>query len=281
MQNATRTVYGAYIQTCLLLGVPPVYPEHSTLNEKFGIQSGVLPTSEQFPRLRYYTIGNKGHQLVVGAQGIPKPEPVQHRATDAALFGHLPFVLRPVANDLTAGERARYALRREETHEGVRYAAYYLRRMDMTNVVPAMEYKVVSGGTEQTSPFVPNSSNLNPTAPQVNNTGVNVTSGDYVSASGRLGLIINEAEAAELLNVAKVIYDDEGYAIISEIGLCTGVDKVVQVTSSAGGTFNFNEAIGVQIATHVSGMYPMVFSNTGVTIALNVGATEPLLALNP
>lgn len=281
MQNATRTVYGAYIQSCLLLGIPPTYPEHSTLNEKLGIQSGVLPTADQFPRLRYYTVGNRGHQLVVGANGIPKPEPVQHRATDAALYGHMPLVLRPVSNDLTAGERAKYALRREETHEGVRYAAYYLRRLDMTNVVPSMEYKVVSGGTEQTSPFVPNSSNLNPTPPQVNNTGVNLTSGDYVSASARLSLSISEAEASELLNVAKVIYDDEGYAIISEIGLCTGVDKVVQVTSSAGGTFNFNEAIGVQIASHVDGLYPMVFASTGVQIALNVGAAEPLLSLNP
>lgn len=280
MNSVTRTIYGAYLQTCLLTGVAPTFPEHTTLNEKFDIQRGVLPAQNEFPRMAYYTIGNRGHQSVTGAAGIDKPEPVQHRATDAALYGHIPFVLRPVANDLTQAERAKYALRREEIHNGLRYAAYYLRRIPMNTVVPVMEYKVVDGSTTTITPFVPNSSNLNPTRPVVNNTGVNVTSGEYVIARASMSLQINEAEASELLNVAKVMYDDEGYAIISEIGLCTGVDKIVQVSTVGGGTFNFLEAIGVQIVSHVSSIIPMASSRAGTDIELSVGANEPLLALS-
>ncbi len=280
MESVTRTVYSSYIQTCLLLGIPPVYPANSTLNEKFGIQSGTLPTANDRPTLGYYGIGNRGHQIVVGAEGIPKPEPVQHRATDAALYGHIPFVLRPVMDDLTSVERARYALRREEVHNGETYVAYYLRRLDKSNVTPIMNYKVIADNQESTAPFVPNSSNLNPTPPNIASTGVNVIGGEYVSASALLSLSLTESDATELINVAKVLYDDEYASIISEICFCTGVDKIVQVTGSQGGTFNFNEAIGVQIASHIPAMIPMKFSNTGTSITLSVGATEPLFLLN-
>lgn len=279
MESVTRTVYSSYIQTCMLLDIPPVYPQNTTLNEKFGIQSGTLPTQQERPKLGYYCIGNRGHQLVVGTEGIPKPEPVQHRATDAALYGHIPFVLREITDDLTSVERARYALRREEQHNGETYIAYYLRRLDLTNVTPMMNYKVVVDGVETTTPFVPNSSNLNPTPPQIGNTGVNVTSGEYVSASAILALSLTETDANELINVARILYNDEFYSIISEIGLCTGVDKIVQVQGSQGGSFNFNEAIGVQIASHIPAMIPMKFSNTGTDVTLAVGATEPLFAL--
>lgn len=279
MESATRTVYSSYIQTCLLLGLPPIYPANTTLNEKFGILHDVLPASTDRPRLGYYGIGNRGHQLVVGTEGIPKPEPVQHRGTDAALYNQLPFVLRPIANDLTSVERARYALRREEIHNGEIYAAYYLRRLDLTNVTPIMESKVINEGQQVTTPFIANSSNLSPTPPNITSTGVNVTSGEYVSASAKLALSLSQDEISELYNVAKVLYNDENYAIISEICLCTGVDKVIQVTGSQGGTFNFNEAIGVQIATHIPSMLVLKSSNEGVSITLSVGATEPLFAL--
>lgn len=250
------------------------------MNQKFGIQNGTVPVSTERPKLGYYCIGNRGHQLVVGGEGIPKPEPVQHSATDAALYGHIPFVLRLVTNDLTSTERARYALRREEQHNGDTYVAYYLRRLDLTNVTPIMNLKTVTNGVEQTTAFVPNSSNLNPTPPDIINSGVNVTDGQYVSASAVVTLSLTETDALELINVAKVLYNDEYYSIISEIGLCTGIDKVVQVTSSIGGTFNFNEAIVVQIASHIPAMIPLKFSNTGTDITLSLGATEPLFSLS-
>lgn len=280
MEQVTRTIYGSYIQTCLLLDVPPQYPQNSTLNEKFGIQSGVLPTSTERPHLGYYTVGNKGHTGAVGVGGVLKHQTVQHRATDAALYNHLPFVLRPLTNDLTAVARAKYGLRRVEVHGGVQYAAYYLRRVAMTGITPTMNLVVINGNDRQEAPFVPNSSNLNPTPPDINNTGVNVTDGQYVVASAILPLTISADEASELLNVSRILYDgDEGYAIISEIGLCTGVDKVVEITGPSG-TFNMNEAIGVQIAAHVPALISLPSANEGATINLSVGATEPMFALS-
>ena len=278
MENVTRTVYSSYIQTNLFLDLASQYFENSTLNEKLGVQSRILPTADQKSRLAAYVIGNRGHNFVVGANGIPKPERVQHRASDAALYGQVPFVLRPLNNDLSQADRAKYCLRLEQDISGTRYAAYYGRRLDKSNTVAQMQVKNVVNGVETTAPFVPNSSNLNPTPPDLSSTGTNTTDGSYLLTVATLALTISEAEAQELLNVAKVMYGDESYAIISEIGLVTGVDKSVPVNSQAG-NFQMNELLVAQIAAHSPALIPLAFNPTGATVTLNVGSTEPLLNL--
>jgi hypothetical protein len=279
MENITRTVYSSYLQTCLALKKNFVAVANTTLNQKFGIQNGVDPAPGQMPGLAYWGIGNAGHSLSLDANGAPVTNVVQHRGTDAALFNHLPFVLRELNNDLSSVERARYALRRIEEHGGRNYFAYYLRRLDLAATAVNMEYTTVVDNVSTTTPFVPDSSNLNPTAPVLNNNGVNVVSGDYTSVTSPVTLSISAADAAELLNVALVIYNDERRAWVSEICLCSGVDKVVQSPGVGAGTIDFNEAIAVQVMTHIAASYQMKFNNNGFQINLDVGATEPLFVL--
>ncbi|MNU19563.1 hypothetical protein D3C71_77920 [compost metagenome] len=279
MENITRTVYGSYLQTCMLLGLPFVVFDHTTLNEKFSVQNGVLPDISETPRMRYYAIGNGGHRFIQGGNGLSKPEPIQHRATDAACFNHIPFVLREPTADLSVTERAKYGLRREETHNGTRYIAYYLKRMEFTGVVPKMEYKTVQDGETVTTPFVPNTSNLNPTPPVLNSQGVNLTTGDYTTTTAKVQLDMTRAEVDELLNVANILYADDGYAIISEVAASSGVDKIVQSPGPGSTTINFNDAIAVQVCSHMNTFFPLKFSNDGLVLLLDVGATEPLFSL--
>lgn len=279
MELITRTIYGSYLQTNMLLGLNHQIKANTTLNERFNIQSGVLPPNAQTPVLRYYSIGNGGHTMGTGAGGVQYPKGLQHKATDACTFNPLPFVLREPTNDLTVTEKANYGLRREEIHQGKTWIAYYLKRMPMQGVVPVMEYHTVEAGQDTASPFVPDTSNLNPVPTALDSSGVNVVSGDYVSTTAKVSLALSAWDAAEFLNVANVIYDTDDLAIISEIALCSAVDKVVQVTSN-GVTFNFNEAVGVQVASHFSCFFPMKYNNNGVELILDVGATEPLFALS-
>lgn len=276
MEQVTRTVYGAALQTATLLGQPVNIPAGSTLNEKLGIQSNIAVGSDQTPRMRYAAVGNGGHRMVMGSNNISKPEPIQHRSTDAALYNQLPFVLRTQDNDLTATEREKYGLRRIEQHDGVSYIAYYLKRLDYASVVPQMQYNTVLNGVTTTTAFVPNNSNLNPVPPDLSSTGVNVTTGDYVTAVANLPFTLDAGEVAELINVSNVIYGDPGYAIISEVALCSGVDKVVATQALGGATFNFDEVIGVQVVSFVNGFFAMSFSNSGLNVVLGVGASEPL-----
>lgn len=278
MDNIVRTVYSSYLQTCSLLNLPFELKANTTLNEKFNVQSKVAPTADQDPSLGYFAIGNGGHRYITGADGISVPEPVQHRATDAALFNHLPFVLREPQLDLTPAQRANYALRKQVTYNGKSYWAYYLKRFTRDNVKAAMEYRVVNNGVTVVSPFVPNASNLNPTPPDLSTSGVNVVTGDYVAATAKFELNLTAEDVVELLHAAEVIYDNDAYAIISEIALCTGVDKVVSVPGVSG-NFNFNEAIAVQVATFCSIHSAVKFSQNGLQIVLDVGSAEPLFNL--
>lgn len=280
MENITRTVFAAYQQTCLFLNVPVSYPANTTLNEKLSINAGVLPSASDRPSLSAYVIGYKGHSYTQGADGTPLPDAIQHQATDAALYGQIPFVLRELNNDLSQTDRAKYALRLETTFNSTRYAAYYARRLDKTNTVPQMQtVQVTAGVAGDPVPFVPNSSNLNPTPPDITSTGVNTTDGTYVQASATISLSLSQEEMQELINVAKVMFNDERYAIISEIGLVSGVDKVVAITSTAG-NFNMNEIIGCTIMAHAPTMITGAQAPNGADITLNVGSTEPLFSLS-
>jgi hypothetical protein len=278
MEQTTRTAWGAYLQTCLLLNLPFSMMTDTTLNEKFNVQAGVAPSAGVIPSQRYYCIGNGGHTMTVGTDGIAAPSPLQHEATDAALYNHLPFIMRPVSADLTASQMAQYALRVVQTYGGVAYACYYLRRISFTNVAAQIQMNTVANGVTTTTPYVANTANLNPTAPAPANGTVNTVSGDYLTAAAILGLSFSEQDAAELVNCANIIYGDPRYAIISEVGLVSGVDSVVAVAAS-GGSFNMNECISAQINSFIDTFIPMNYMNDGTTINLNVGSTEPLYQL--
>jgi len=281
MENITRSVYGSNLQTALLLNLPVTIPANSTLNEKLTIEATSFITATDRPAMKYATIGNGGHRLVVGPNNIGVPEPIQHNPTDASLFNHLPFVLRAVSNDLVSNERAKYGLRRIETHDGTPYIAYYLKRLNYAGVTTKLDYKTVLEGQTTTTDFIPNNSNLFPQPPALSNTGINVTTGNYVAASASIPFNMSPSEVQELLNVANIIYGDDNYAIISEIALCSGVDKLITINAGSGGAFNFNEVIATQIVSFISSFFAMKFNNSGIDILLSVGATEPMFLLTP
>lgn len=280
MDSITRTVYGIHLQDCQFMGIPFRMDPHTTLNERFGIQDGVSPVSGTLPRFAYFAIGNGGHTMSVGASGIWKPDPTVHEATSASLYKPYPFVLRLPENDLTVEQRKGYALRREEIYDGVRYIAYYLKRIDFSRVTVEMQLKTVKeDGTVTTTPFVPTTANLFPTPPVLAPTGINITTANYVTAAAVVPLIINQVDTDELKNVANIIWHEIGAAIISEIALVSGVDKLIQAGGNGQTQFTFNEVIAAQVVSFINTFFSAEFSNTGTDLTIDVGATEPLFKL--
>lgn len=280
MENIVRTSYGSLLQSALLTGVNLPVNASSTLNTKFGVQASTALANGDRPKMKYITIGNGGHSMTVGSNGVSVPKPIQHRSTDAALYSHLPFVVRALNNDLNSTDRQKYGIRTTITVQSVQYIAYYLKKLDYTGVVPSMDLKQVSGGITTTTPFVPNSGNLNPTPPALDSNGVVITTGDYVAATTKIPFALTADEVAEILNAANIIHGNPAFGIISEIGLVSGVDKTVTVNPSIGSPFNFDEVIAAQIVTFISTFFSLPFNNAGVNMVLDVGATEPLLIVS-
>lgn len=274
----TRTVYGSYLQTIERLGIPFTLVPNTTLNEKFNVQAGVLPSGGEIPSMRYFTIGNMGHMTVKAEDGSDETVPVPHRPTDAGLFNHIPFALREVNNDLPQVERAKYGLRVQEVHNGTNYFAYYLRRITLTDVVPQLQNVEVIDGVITTTPFVPTTDNLNPNRPVIPNTGVVLGSSVSVSASAVLTVNLGRSDIAEILNAHQIRTGSTRSPVISEIGLVSGVDKNVQGPSGGSGNITYNEVICAQINVHISTYHALGYASDGATFVLDVGGIEPLLA---
>ena len=276
MRIITRTIYGSALQTALTLNLPYEAEENTTLNERFNILPSIGFNNVR-PAVKYLCIGNKGHKVITGVDGIPFTTPVNHRATDAGLFNPIPFVLRPIEDDhnsIYASSRAKYALRKIETHGDRQYAAYYLKRMNLDSNVVSMQKTTVVDGVSTTVDFIANTENLNPNQPELPPNQVITTNGVYLSASSIIPIIFTELDVAELINVAEILYGNTSLAIISEFGLCSGSDYSTTLDLT---NINFTEAVGVQIATHITGYYPVAFTNKGFELLIEAGATEPLL----
>jgi hypothetical protein len=269
-------MWSSFLQTTEHLDVPFTVLPKTTLNEKLNIQATATIQPTERPGLRVLVIGNGGHRTITGVGGFPLTDIIDHQADHAALYNQIPFVLREVDNDLTPAERARYSLRNQVTLDGRNYIAYWAMRLNTTGIKVNVKKTIVEDGISTSVNYETSSANLNPVPPTLSNTGAISTSGEYLSASAVLAVPFVERDVIELLNVAKIMYNDERYAVISEFGFCTAVDRNVQIETTQGLT-SFKETIAVQIATFVAAHYELIFNTKGFDFRIETGAVEPLL----
>jgi hypothetical protein len=275
MEAIVRTLYGSALQTARSIGVPYSILNNTTLNQLLNIQPTAVIPAGTYPVSQYYCIGNGGHAVVSGTGSVPYLKIIPHEAQHAGLYNILPFVLRPITNDLTPLQRASYSLRKAETHNGASYWAYYLKRIDMSAVTVDLQTRVVQDGVTTATDFIPNATDLTPTPPDFSNVGTNNLTAKYLVASSTLPVSLTQAECQEFLDAATIIYGDDNYAIISEMGLCSGVDKIIVLEDNS----NFKEVIGTQINSHIGRIQQVKFTATGILGTLEVGVNEPSIAV--
>ena len=267
-----------------LLGIqPPILP-YTTLNEKFSIQAGVTPTpqitgTQAVPpvALRYIAIGDRGHSMIANANNTSQPVTVPHSPADTALYNHLPFQLVLATNDLSPDIQKNYRLRRKETWHGTDYIAYYLKVLPIATVQPQLQLRNVNNGTVTTTAYTPVSGNLNPPVPTPTAGSTLVATGSYVAATATIPFTLSADEVTAFMNVCNIIYGNAGYAMISELALCTGIDGNVSIPGGA----VYTEAFNVQVASFINTFMAVAFSNNGVSITLDVGSVSPMMALKP
>jgi len=279
-ENYVRTIYGANLQTCLLLNKPLVVLPHTTINEALGINNTFTLATNQIPTLKYVVIGNGGFTSSLNTAGLPNIKPIQHTARDSELFNQIPFVLRTVNNDLTSGQQQSYRLRKNVTIANVPYIAYYGKVLDLSGSSVSLNLVTINSvtGISTTVPFVPSINDLNPTPQIISSIGQNVTTGQYLTATAIVPFNLSSSDISELLNVAQILYGDPGYANIGEIGICSGVDTIITSTFN-GVSSNYTEVGAMQIATFVSAFVNCQFNNNGANFAFDIGPVEPTLGL--
>lgn len=275
--KAVRTAIGSIIQTGMYTKKPiPNYP-NSTLNQKLDIQPNLTLAVDEQPGVRYLAIGNGGHDFVVAGNKVLWKD-VLHTPKHAALYNQLPFVLRKPAEDLSPAERAKYRLRRLETHGGQQYAAYYLRVLDYSDTELALELRHVEDGVTTSSAYQPTLEDLNPVPPVIN-TGAQVTAiKDYVASTAKVPFVMTPEDVEEFLSAVEIIDGDLGAAIISEIATVAGVDRSVSGNFN-GQQVNYTEVVRAQVSAFVTSGFIMSHQTDGIDILLDVGNVEPLFDL--
>ena len=276
MSNAISTVYGASLQAAQLRNLPLDYPENTTLNQKFNIYPDAIPATGTLPNLKYFSVGRGGHRHIVGADGAPLTQLEWHRASHSALYSHLPFVARPIANDLSSAERSLYALRKLDTFSGEQYYLYYLKRMAPGTDSPKLLLTTIEDGNSNTVPYIPSINDINPTPPELNPDGSVPVSGQYLSATSPVALTLSENDLAELINAATVLFGNSAYGVISEVALVSGVDRTVTIDVNGEST-TFEEAIVAQcVALQCTGPHDLNSIRTKLELSYELGASEML-----
>ena len=276
MESVVRTIFSAHLQTCKLLEKPFSVIPNSTLNQKFNLFARQTPPSGEYPKLGYIGIGNKGTTYEVVSGNYLLTTPIPHLARHSSLYNFIPFLVRPVNDDISAGERLKYRMRVPITIGTEQYVAYYLKALDATNVVPSIELRNVNDGVITNTPFSPDLSDLTPVHPVLTNPDLNNPNGDYLASVAKLTFRLNQADIVEIMDACALIYGDPRYAVINEIALVTGLDKV-QTGSFGGVTTNYTDVISAQIAAFISQNHILTESTSEIEIGLNVGSVEPLL----
>lgn len=274
--NVVRTGAAGAVQTAQYIGKPVAQLPNTTLNEKLSIHATEMLTSDDITAVRYVCIGNGGHGLLVTG-GRVKWKGLKHEPQHAALYNQLPFVLRTLDNDLTPLERQKYRLRRQETHGGVPYVAYYARVLDLSTTEVVRETRTVVDGVTTSKLFVPSIEDLNPVPPAITSGDAVTTTGSYLAVSAKVPFEMTKEEVEEFVKACAIIEGEDGFAIISEVTTVSGIDRSVSGTFG-GAAQTYIEGICMQVTSFITTAFIMEYQTDGIKLNLDVGNVEPMSA---
>lgn len=303
VKSITRTIYSAGLQNSQTLKIPHQILEYTTLNEALNIpeivpyQPNPLTVGAQVAQsynpesdtnnlaVRYWCIGNGGHNMVTkGEKAIPLPVVEAHRSNDSNLYEILPFVIKPIDQDLSREKRAKYRLRKILSIDGELYVAYYARVLPIQELSSKMLHTKVTNGVPTTVEFVPSINNLNPARVVIGQEN----DGSYLSVNSSILIDFNAEDANLLKEACEILYGTAEFALISEIAICSGIDKPIQQEYPINGTQtstnianqNLVEAVGVQVNVFMNTFYSSISSDQGFEFDLDLGSAEPLFSSN-
>lgn len=238
--HSVKTTYGRMYELMRLTGQKMTsFDTKSTLNTLYNIFPNEIP--KDIPNVKYYGIGING-QFSLNQRAKTAAYPVTNRNLN--LFKQIPFRTVHIEEDLSADERELYRLRNVETYLNEPYACYYLKKSDISNQV-LLQTTDTNGKPVD---YKPDYSYLRPKPIEgvINGTIDDISSEVLISLGMVFGL-----KGDELLEVIGVLFEgDLLEAVVSELGLYTGEDKLITFKASDGSLVEMNEAIGVQLYMH-------------------------------
>lgn len=229
IKGSQLSIYGLTLINGMLANRFYPVSRNTTLNEKFNIlpdqhmPKGSVDTPI-FPRVKYFTIGIGGNRIIEKAEGYKMS---QHRVLDAALFHHIPFVLKKPNEDITPERRLDYRLRKLINVNGESYYAYYAKVVQLKDFRPYNFLITRQDGKDVISMLnMDTDEYLNPVPfnkPTDKNEVLNM---DTVINRFKFEFLLTQKEQDDLREVIEILMLPKDTRI-TEIGICHGYDTIV------------------------------------------------------
>ncbi len=227
-------------------------------------------------------VGRGGHGYELDDDNEVSPITYPHKSSDTGLFQPIPLIVREVNNDLTGTMKALYRLRTISQINGIYYAFYFGKKLDVTEIELQQILETINDGVVvNTEPYEPTANDLRP-----EKTDISVIS-DGTSLRTYAGLVIgfDDEEVVEMQNACELLLGDRNKAVVSEIAYVFGVDKPVTGVYPTTGTqtpqippantYEFSAPhIGIVESTYKPVEFVGAFQDTK-----NIGIAEPLFGI--
>lgn len=274
-QNTKKTINFTLLEILRSMAIPFNVMSFSTLNEKYQL-GNITPPSTGYPTLKYLAIGRGGHRNVIGGNSSGLVDILEHSVTDAALFEQIPFVLVPITDDISNLERAKYRIRKLETHNGIQYFAYYLKVIPENSITPEIRVIELSNGVKISDvPYIASASSLAPTPVDLSNTVVNTVEGRHIVVQSKINIQLDAADIIAINDAITTIYGDVRYATISELGIVSAYD--ININSTLGGvSVSYDEVRSAQIMCFIGTQIPLQHYPELVDVTYGLSNTSPL-----
>lgn len=275
MYETIKTYFHTHIELLKELKEPYVPVPHSTLNEKFQVGEAEALPEGAYPNMGYIAIGRGAHRYGVDGGGRVKPDILSHDVNHACLYEHIPFIGRRVEEDLTPQQRAKYGLRVLREYNGEAYYFYYLKAVDLSAGATRIQNVTTVNNETEVTEYTPTTAQLNPVPTDVpSNTTNNPSSGKHIHVVSDLAFTLEKEDIAEIMNCIMIMFGDESYGTISEIGVVSAIPKVIN-TTLGGVNVSYTEALAATIITHIPANIHLPLTSERVTERYSLGNILP------
>ena len=257
--NGEQTIYNIRLQNYINFNLDFEPLVNTTLNEKFNI----LPRykfndgKKRYPTMNTLVIGIDKHNPLYANNKL-KLKRGQHRPTDAALFNHVPFYLRPLNEVyLYPPNIERYRLRTILTIDGVDHLCFWGYFTDnfyyKNDIVKFrnVERDYVDIQRYKTS----NPDILNP-KPLEEPDFTKKSTNTYLAHLVKIYTFFSDNELKEINNAIDILYPNYENKLITEVGVCSSLQ--IQLKDKEGKFYN--ESIWCQMAYFIDTTFDVVKS---------------------
>jgi hypothetical protein len=263
-----KTIFLTGLEACNLLGISHEILPYTTLNQKYSVD---VPTGTGVPTLSYFGIGLKMKDLNRTPDTLSNLNPNKRSPLSTDVRFPVPFVIVPIDADLTLNERAEYRMRVVRIIDGITYAVYYLKKIDLSINGNYLNVYLNDDGTSDIRKLHTTMFTADDGIHTVNNHVINIDRKDeeFVAYSKSIKAELSPLDINNIVEAIRMLYPDNNLVdekFIGELCIFSGIDVDV---------LNHTEAGSVQAGIFVEVNLELeTLVTSGVTKIFEIGGME-------